>query len=56
MFCNSSEAMQIAGNPVFHERTKHFKIDLYFFRENNVEGIFKACKAPSEENVDDVLY
>nr|GEW32695.1 putative UPF0481 protein At3g02645 [Tanacetum cinerariifolium] len=29
----SSFAIQIAGNPVFHEKTKHFEIDVHIVRE-----------------------
>ncbi|GJR08422.1 putative RNA-directed DNA polymerase [Tanacetum coccineum] len=53
--CLISATMQLALNPVFHERTKHFEIDLYFLREKIVEGIFKTCKIQSENNTTDVL-
>ncbi|GKD02624.1 hypothetical protein Tco_1177598 [Tanacetum coccineum] len=55
MVCDSSASMQIAANPVFHERTKHFEIDLYFLREKINEGIFRTCKVQSRDNVADVL-
>ncbi|GKD76410.1 hypothetical protein Tco_1339031 [Tanacetum coccineum] len=40
MFYDSNAAMQIVANLAFHERTKHFEIDLYFLREKIAEGIF----------------
>nr|GEV18014.1 putative ribonuclease H-like domain-containing protein [Tanacetum cinerariifolium] len=43
MFCDSSAAMRIAANPVFHERKKHFMIDLYFLREKIAEDVLKTC-------------
>lgn len=32
-FIDNKSALQIATNLVFHERTKHFEIDLHFVRE-----------------------
>ncbi|GJR59853.1 putative RNA-directed DNA polymerase [Tanacetum coccineum] len=33
MNCDNSSAIQISANPILHERSKHFEIDLYFLRE-----------------------
>ncbi|GJX01918.1 putative RNA-directed DNA polymerase, partial [Tanacetum coccineum] len=51
--CDNSSAIQIAS--VFHERTKHFKIELFFLREKVAVGIIKIVKVKSEDNVADIF-
>nr|KAJ0196275.1 hypothetical protein LSAT_V11C700361250 [Lactuca sativa] len=41
VFCDNSSTINLALNPVFHERTKHFEIDLHFVREKISSGVLK---------------
>nr|GEY92992.1 ribonuclease H-like domain-containing protein [Tanacetum cinerariifolium] len=55
MFCDNGSVMQIAANPVFHERTKQFEIYLFFLREKIAGRIFKPIKFKFENNVSDLF-
>ncbi|GJZ14961.1 ribonuclease H-like domain-containing protein [Tanacetum coccineum] len=38
LFCDNSSAIQIAVNPVFKEKTKHFELDVHFVKEKVLAG------------------
>ncbi|GJU77183.1 putative RNA-directed DNA polymerase [Tanacetum coccineum] len=52
---HTNGSIQIAANPVFHDKTKHFEIDIHFIREKVVSGFVKTVKVKSEENVSDIF-
>nr|GEZ66512.1 ribonuclease H-like domain-containing protein [Tanacetum cinerariifolium] len=55
MNCNNSSTIQIAANPIFHERKKHFEIDLFFLREKVADSVVKTVKVKSIDNNADIF-
>ncbi|GKC65682.1 hypothetical protein Tco_1098280, partial [Tanacetum coccineum] len=52
---DNNSATQISANPVLHERSKHFEIDLYFLREKIASGFIKPKKIKFEDNIADLF-
>ncbi|GKE01593.1 hypothetical protein Tco_1389576 [Tanacetum coccineum] len=55
LHCDSNSAIKIAVNLVFHERTKHFEIDLHFVREKVLKGVVKSVKVDSVNQIANVF-
>ncbi|GJR63746.1 ribonuclease H-like domain-containing protein [Tanacetum coccineum] len=54
VFDNKS-AIQIAANPVMHEKTKHFNIDVHLVREKVASGLIRTVKVDIKSQVADIL-
>ena len=55
LHCDNTAAIEIAHNPVQHDRTKHVEVDRHFIKENLDRKIIRFPFVSSEEQLADVL-
>lgn len=55
IFCDNESAIKLALNLVFHDKTKHFEVDLQFVREKITNSLVKVEKVSSEKQNMEIL-
>jgi len=55
LYCDNKSAINIAHNPVQHDRTKHIEVDRHFTKEKLVCGLICTPYVSTQSQLADIL-
>ena len=55
LYCDKKSSIDIAYNPIQHNRTKHIEVDRHFIKEKLEEGVVCMSYVLSEHQLVDIL-
>ncbi|KAL6310889.1 hypothetical protein AAG906_014849 [Vitis piasezkii] len=55
LWCDNTGAKQVTSNPIFHSRTKHIKIDVYFIGDKVITKELDIKYVPTKDQTADIF-